>query len=124
MLGVVITPDFKMYKKDFAEPTLEAIHDTLGGYIEHVLPKYLPNPFCLLIDEEGKLKRKPINPVASAWYGPADRIVGTAIVMKDGIVDGERGIVGLTDEECLKVIGLISEISGGEYRYIEMEETK
>ena len=124
MLGLVITTHFTMYKKDFAEPTLDALQETVGGFIEHVRPRYLPEPFCILIDEEGKLKRKPVNPVASAWYGPRDRIVGTAIVMKDGIVDGERDIVGLTDEECLKVIGLVSEISYGEYRYIEMEETK
>ena len=44
--------------------------------------------------------------------------------MKQGMTDEGPDILGLTEEECLKVIGMVSEISGGEYRYIEMEETK
>ncbi len=122
MLGLVVTPNGTMYRKDFAD--FEEIHDTVGGYIEHVLPKYLENPFCILINEGGKLKRLPVNPVASAWYGLGDVIVGNAVVMKDGYVDGERDILGLSDDECLHVIGLASYISFGEYRLVEMEGAK
>ena len=122
MLGLVLTPDKKMYRQDFSEPIIENVGKVVGGYVEHATPMYLPRPYCLLIDEEGKLKRKPVNPVASAWYSRFDPIVGTAVVMKDGWVDGERDIVGLTDDECLKLIGYVSETSFGEYRFVELQK--
>jgi len=37
--------------------------------------------YILIIDEEGKLKSKPHNPIASEWYSsPTDIIVGPAIL--------------------------------------------
>ena len=126
MLGLVITTDYKMYKKDFGEPMHKTVGAVVGGYVEHVLPMYLAEPFCLLIDEEGKLNHKPINPVASAWYSPVDPIVGTVVVMKDGYVDGERDIVGLTEGECNKIIEHVYAISDEEYQLIDepQEEQK
>lgn len=119
MLGLVITPNYTMYKKEFGEPMHKTVGAVVGGYVEHVLPIYLPQPFCLLIDEEGKLNHKPINPVASGWYSRVDPIVGTAVVMKDGYVDGERDIVGLTEEECEKLIDTVVYMSDEEYRLID-----
>ena len=119
MLGLVVTTKGTMFRKEFAD--FEEIRETVGGFVEHVLPRYLEKPFCILIDEEGKLKRLPVNPVASAWYGPGDFIVGNAVVMKDGYVDGERDIVGLTEEELKRAIGMVSYVSSGEYRLTEGE---
>lgn len=119
MLGLVITTDYTMYKKEFGEPMHETVGKVLGGYVEHVLPIYMPHPFCLLVDEEGKLKGKSINPVASAWYSKYAPLVGTVVVMKDGYVDGERDIVGLTEEECNQVIEEVVAMSDEEYRLID-----
>jgi hypothetical protein len=51
----------------------------VGGYVEVVQV----NDGILIIDEEGKLKDKPVNEVASKMYadkyGDADIIVGDAI---------------------------------------------
>ncbi len=122
MLGLVITHDFKMYKKEFTNPLYESVEPVLEGYMEIVHPVNLPEPFRMIVNEEGILKGLPLNAVGTVWYEGA--IVGNVIVMKQGMTDEGPDILGLTEEECLKVIGMVSEISGGEYRYFEMEETK
>jgi len=119
VLGLVITTDYTMYKKEFGEPMHETVGKVLGGYVERVLPIYMPYQFCLLVDEEGKLKGKSINPVTSDWYSKYDPLAGTVVVMKDGYVDGERDIVGLTEEECNQVIEEVVAMSDGEYRLID-----
>ena len=122
MLGVVITHDFKMYKKDFENPLYESVEPVLDGYMEIVRPVSLPEPFRMIVNEEGILKGLPLNAVGTVWYEGA--IVGNIIVFKQGFTDEGPDILGLTEEECLKIIGMVSEMSCGSYRYIEMEETK
>jgi len=63
------------------EPTLEQAQKVVGGYVELVdLEKY----GCLLVDEEGLLKRKPINHLATKLYNKLfdGVIVGDAIHIK------------------------------------------
>lgn len=122
MLGLVITTHFTMYKQEFTNPLFESVAPVLDGYMEIVHPVYLPEPFRMLVNEEGMLKNLPVNLVGSAWY--TDAIVGNIIVFKLGFTDDGPDILGLTEEECLKVIGMVSEMTCGSYRYIEMEETK
>jgi len=60
--------------------TLEQMQKAVGGYIETVT---LRNGNIMVIDEEGKCKGKPLNPVATdraALRG--DFIVGDAIICK------------------------------------------
>jgi hypothetical protein len=40
------------------EPTLEEAQKYVGGYVQHI---DLESHGCLLVDEEGKLKRKHLN---------------------------------------------------------------
>ena len=60
-------------------PSLSDAQKFVGGYVEVVQV----NDGILIIDEEGKLKDKPVNEVASKMYadkyGDADIIVGDAI---------------------------------------------
>ena len=66
-------------------PTLEEMQKFVGGYIEVV---YASNGDQIVLDEEGRLKEKPINKEASEyWLG--DRvddefanIVGDALILK------------------------------------------
>ena len=61
------------------DPSLSDAQKIVGGYVEVVQV----NDGILIIDEEGKLKDKPVNEVASKMYadkyGDADIIVGDAI---------------------------------------------
>jgi len=61
------------------DPSLSDAQKFVGGWVEVVQV----NDGILIIDEEGKLKDKPVNEVASKMYadkyGDADIIVGDAI---------------------------------------------
>lgn len=39
MKGIVITTDNEISIQDFTSPLHESLHDVVGGYIEHVLPR-------------------------------------------------------------------------------------
>ena len=70
-------------KKD--DPSLSDAQKFVGGWVEVVQV----NDGILIIDEEGKLKDKPVNEVASKMYadkyGDADVIVGDAIYIPNKI---------------------------------------
>ena len=63
------------------EPTLEEAQKAVGGYVELV---DLEGLGCLLVDEDGKLKRKPINEQATKLYNQLfdGVIVGDVIHIK------------------------------------------
>ena len=67
--------------------TLEELQKAIGGgYIEIVRTR---DNRLMVIDEEGKLKGFPVNPVATAMYryGPEDPIVGDVLVCDPGTID-------------------------------------
>jgi len=66
----------KVYESN--EPTLEEAQKIVGGYVQLV---DLRGEGCLLVDEEGLLKRKYVNPVATALYNKLFKgnIVGDVI---------------------------------------------
>ena len=47
MKGLVITTENKMQVREFGEPAYETIGKAVGGWIEVVHPKGLPDPFCI-----------------------------------------------------------------------------
>ena len=67
-------------------PSLSEAQKFVGGWVEVVQV----NDGILIIDEEGKLKDKPVNEVASKMYadkyGDEDIIVGDAIYIPNGVV--------------------------------------
>jgi len=66
------------------EPTLKAMQEAVGGYIEVV---YAENGDQIILDEEGRLKGKPINEDASEhwlgdrWDNDTANIVGDAVIL-------------------------------------------
>ena len=120
MLGLVITTHRTMYRKEFTNPLYHSVGKVVDGLIERVKPAFLPRPFIIIVNEEGLLKELPPNPVGCAWYhGP---IVGDIVVMKDGITDDGPDIVGLTEDELKKVIGIVSFMTRGDYIMIQEPE--
>ena len=111
--GIVITPDMQIRVEDFGEPLHETVGAVVGSHIEHSLPKGLPAPYCMIVNGKGRLKGLQENPIGCELYGTPEHgqpIVGTIVLMKDGIVKGESDIVGLTDEdidELFKLVALI-----------------
>lgn len=65
------------------EPTLEEAQKAVGGYVE-LVDLYEIGEGCLLVDEDAKLKRKPINDQATKLYNQLfdGVIVGDVIHIK------------------------------------------
>lgn len=68
------------------KPTLEELQAAVGGYIEVVT---LSDGNLMIIDEEGKLKHKEPNHVATERAFPfgGDTIVGEAVVLSPDLMD-------------------------------------
>lgn len=69
-------------KLDYIEDDLRALQNAVGGYIETV---GLIDDAVMIVDEEGRLKGKPYNQIASLIAQTG--IVGTALIVG---VDGDE----------------------------------
>lgn len=102
MKGVVVTTEKKAYVKRFSRPLHESVGEVVGGYIENVYPRGLPNPLMMVVNEEGAINRLPLNYIASHWYGTRHHghpIFGNVVVMAHGYTENGLDIIGLTDAE-------------------------
>lgn len=113
MKGIVVTADLNVRIEEFDDPLYKTVGTAVGGYIEHVRPMRLACPFCMIVNEEGRLQNLPVNSIGSFLYGAdqhGEPIVGDIVIMKDGYRDGEPDIIGLEDAEVEKVKYVISEL--------------
>lgn len=110
MKGLVFDTENRIQLKDFGEPLLDNLQKEVGGYIEVVHPKYLPEGLCMVVDDEGLLKGSPVNNIASILYGTPEHgqpIAGNAVILGEGFVDGERDFVSLTEDDKTNLILLL-----------------
>lgn len=113
MKGLVFDTENRMQFKDFGEPLLDSLQKEVGGYIEVVRPKYLPEGFCMVVDDEGRLKGSAVNNIASVLYGTPEHgqpIVGNAVILREGFVNGERDFVDLNDDDEAGLIVLLASL--------------
>lgn len=82
--------------------TLDAFQAAVGGYIE-VLHVFDDNT-RIIVDEEGKLKEKPINCVISNDWGGFDVLVGDLLIINTNDAD----FCSLTDEQARKYMDLLN----------------
>lgn len=111
MKGIVVTTDLEIRIEEFSDPLYKTVGSAVGGYIEHVNPARLRHPYCMIVNEEGRLLDLPLNHIGSFFYGTdqhGEPIVGNIVVMKDGYRNGEPDIVGLDDSEVERVKYTIS----------------
>ncbi len=111
MKGIVVTTDLEIRIEEFSDPLYKTVGSAVGGYIEHVKPARLRHPYCMIVNEEGRLLDLPLNHIGSFFYGTdqhGEPIVGNIVVMKDGYRNGEPDIVGLDDSEVERVKYTIS----------------
>ena len=111
MKGIVVTTDLEIRIEEFSDPLYKTVGSAVGGYIEHVKPARLRHPYCMIVNEEGRLLDLPLNYVGSYFYGTdqhGEPIVGNIVIMKDGYRNGEPDIVGLDDSEVERVKYTIS----------------
>lgn len=113
MKGVVVTTDLEIRIEEFIDPLYKTVGSAVGGYIEHVKPARLRHPYCMIVNEEGRLLDLPLNYVGSYFYGTdqhGEPIVGNIVIMKDGYRGGEPDIVGLNDVEAEQIKDVIIDL--------------
>ena len=106
MKGIVITTGNELCVQDFGEPLYQTIGKVVGGYIEVVHPKGLPEPYCMVVNEEGLLENLPANPMGCYLYQTHIHgcpIVGNLVIMKTGMTPDGMDIVGLSDLEISRL---------------------
>ena len=111
MKGLAINTENRMQFKDFSEPLLDSLQKEVGGYIEVVHPKYLPEGLCMVVDDEGRLKGSAVNNIASVLYGTPEHgqpIVGNAVILREGFVAGELDFMSLDDGDEVGLMLLFS----------------
>lgn len=113
MKGIVVTTDLEIRIEEFSDPLYKTVGSAVGGYIEHVKPARLRHPYCMIVNEEGRLLDLPMNYVGSYFYGTdqhGEPIVGNIVIMKDGYRGGEPDIVGLNDVEAEQIKDVIIDL--------------
>lgn len=111
MKGLAINTENQMQFKNFSEPLLDSLQKEVGGYIEVVHPKYLPEGLCMVVDDEGRLKGSAVNNIASVLYGTPEHgqpIVGNAVILREGFVAGELDFMSLDDGDEVSLMLLFS----------------
>ncbi len=80
------------------------IQSLCGGYIQTVLARFKDRNLVMVVDEDGKLKEKPLNVMATWLTGfTADHIVGPAVLCREGLRDGEPDLVGFSGDEAAEL---------------------
>lgn len=113
MKGIVVTTDLEIRIEEFSDPLYKTVGSAVGGYIEHVKPARLRHPYCMIVNEEGRLLDLPLNYVGSYFYGTdqhGEPIVGNIVIMKDSYRGGEPDIVGLNDVEAEQIKDVIIDL--------------
>lgn len=113
MKGIVVTTDLEIRIEEFSDPLYKTVGSAVGGYIEHVKPARLRHPYCMIVNEEGRLLDLPLNYVGSYFYGTdqhGEPIIGNIVIMKDGYRGGEPDIVGLNDVEAEQIKDVIIDL--------------
>ena len=119
---MVVTTKCEMHKVEYDAPHYDVIREAVGGWYEHVRPKGLQNPYCMMANEEGLLIGLPINPLGSYLYGSLEHgqfIVGDVIFLKEGYCGGEPDVVGMTADEAQDLGDRFIAISDGAVRWIK-----
>lgn len=106
-LAVMIRSDGTVETVEVGEEiALRRLQEPVGGYIETVAHRFpVSDKLVMLCDEEGKLKEKPANDLATAcaYLLAGDCLVGDVIILS---VDRDD-FVGLTDSQASALRGLI-----------------
>lgn len=110
MKGIVINTKNEVSIEEFAEPLYKTVGKAVGGNIEIVHPRGLPDPYVMVVNDEGLLRRLPLNPTGCVIYGTADHghpIVGDIVLMKEGWTEEGRDFVNFNDGEAEKLTMVI-----------------
>ena len=99
----------EIVKRNDGKSLLNYCYRAIGcDLIEIVHPKGLEEPYCMVVDDEGLLRDKPmLNIFASHLYGTHEHgqpIVGNALIMREVCTEDGAHTVWLTEEEATAIV--------------------
>lgn len=110
--GILLKADCSVQRVKI-DGTFEIYQQLVGGFFECVYPAHFPFPnVVFLVDDECKLKGRPVNWMGSAFYAnPVDVLVGDVLILKLERVGEfqELDSVPFTREEADRIIAWILE---------------
>ena len=116
MKGLIVRTTGEVEEKDFGEPLYKTVGEEVGGWIE-VTGTVLHNDepaLRMIVNEEGIPMDLAYNPYASLLHGT--KILGNAVIMREGMTEDGPDIVGLEDGDAEKVeaflVGCVETIKG------------
>ena len=103
--AILVTVDNQVSVVDFPEPTneaaIKAINATIGSDCFETVSGCLPDGHIMVVDESGLIKSRPVNLLASGFYGfDKSPIVGDVLFLMVGLRNGERDLIGFSAEEA------------------------
>lgn len=115
MKGIVVTPENEVTIQDFDAPIYRSTAEVTGGF-EIVHPRGLPQPYCMIVDDDGLRKKEPLNAIGSIFYEThkhGSPIVGTIVIMKQGFGPDGADIIGLDSEDIDALLPRIKTLANG-----------
>ena len=98
-------------------PSVSSLSDggLLGDSPEHVLPRRLPRPYSMFVDECGLINDLPVNPISSYLYETdkhSSPIVGDIYLFKDGWGPDGFDSLGLSEEDISTLLPWLQDMAG------------
>ena len=108
--GLMISPD-GVQTVDFSEQIhYKELQKVVGGPIEVVHPRRLPEPYVMICNEVGRLVGLTANPVAS-WFYETDKhgqpIVGTVVILREEETGEGVDLVSLKGDDLMRIAGIL-----------------
>lgn len=105
--GILVKTNNEVSIVELTMPLHVSLGGYVDGYIEHVNPKGLKSPHCMIVDEEGLCKKKPLNMFGTIVCANAFPIVGDVVFCKDGYRGEDADIIGYSKEEADEIFEII-----------------
>ena len=99
--GIKVTTDNQVSVVGLSELMNQAINAAIGSDCFETVSGCLPDGHIMAVDESGLIKNRPVNLLASGFYGSANSpIVGDVLFLMVGYRNGERDLVGFDEDEA------------------------
>lgn len=113
MKAIKIDTNRNMTVADIPAPLYDGLGELLDGTPEHVRPKRLPPPYCMMVDDCGLVKYLPENPTGGYLYQTdkhGSPIAGDIYLMKEIPSGGSYDVAGLDDDDLAALLEYLSTI--------------
>lgn len=113
MKGMLLTTDNEFTQVEFAHPLNRSAGELLGGSIEHLVPRRLERPYCMIVNGEGEMLGLPKNGAGCLLYETDEHgvpILGDVVILKDVWTSDGVEIAGLEEDDIPSVTEILEDV--------------